>query len=508
MSFEHRLPKNSESYWLQSEQLTNFQQLHKDIHTDVVIIGAGITGITLAHLLTQSGVKVVLLDADRIMNGTTGHTTAKVTVQHGLIYDKLIKQIGVEKAKLYFEANNQALDFVKNTVSQCKIQCDFSEQDAYVYTNKDEYMEELVKELEAYKQIGINGELVNDLPISIPVKRAIVVRNQAQFHPVKYLNHLVEEMMKNGCIVIEETTAINIDYSTPKKVLTNRNHEIKAKKVVIATHFPFYDLKGLFFARLEPQRSYVVAARSKQNYQGGMYISAESPTRSIRSTPVKDGEHLLLIGGEGHKVGQDADMMNNYEILSQFTSEHFQVEDFPYRWSAQDLVTMDDVPYVGNITENEQDVYVATGYAKWGMTNGTAAALLLSDMILGRDNQYTNLYSPSRFSLNPTLKKLVSTNLDVAKHLIKGKLENPERTKEDFQQNEGGVILHNGKRAGCYKDEQGIVHIVDTTCSHLGCEVAWNNSERSWDCPCHGSRFSYKGEVLEGPAETPLEKIE
>ncbi len=255
------------------------------------------------------------------------------------------------------------------------------------------------------------------------------------------------------------------------------------------------------------KRAYVLGVKAEKEFPGGMYINAESPSRSLRFTEI-NGEKLVLVSGDNHKVGQGKSEILHYKALQSFGEQVLGLNEIKYRWSTQDLITLDKVPYVGHLTSNHQNVFVATGYRKWGMTNSTAASLLLRDLIIQKENPYQELYTPSRFHMDPSLKKFFSINMDVAKHLIQGKFEVIEKTQEDLVNNEGAVVIVNGKRAGAYRDKQGEIHLVDTTCTHLGCELEWNDAERSWDCPCHGSRFSYTGEVIEGPTEKPLDKIE
>ena len=504
------MPQSPESYWLETANLSSFKGIQHDIHVHTVIVGAGITGITLAYLLTRQGGKVALIDAGKITNGTTGHTTAKITAQHDLVYDQLIRNFGEEIAKLYYVANSEALQFIGKTVDEHQIDCDFSEQDAYIFTNSDEQMSNMKAEMDAYGRLRINGQFLNQIPLNIETKEAIMMPKQAQFHPLKYLQQLVRYIIDKGGIILEHTTAIDLDDSEEKrkKIITSNGHHVFAEKLVITSHFPFYDLKGYFFARLSPDRAYVVAAESREPYPGGMYICAEQPKRSIRSTPLADGKHLLLISGGSHKTGHIADTEHFYRELADYATSHFQVDRIAYRWSAQDLYTLDKVPYIGRMERGDDHTFVATGYGKWGMTNGTAGALLLKDLVLGNDNQFEQLYAPSRIHGDTAFKNFIVQNADVAKELIKGKLQRPDKSVDDVKAGDGAVVTVNGRRAGCYKEEDGTVHVVDTTCTHLGCEVSWNNGDRTWDCPCHGSRFSYDGEVIEGPAETPLKKID
>lgn len=502
-----QMPKFPEPYWRSSVQLPSFPVLQEDIAADVAIVGGGISGITTAYLLVKEGVKVVLIDAGEILNGTTGHTTAKITAQHGLIYNELINHFGVEKAKLYYEANNDALQWIKQTINNHQIDCDFQEDDAYIYTNDTNYFQQLNDEMKAYEKLGIDSEFVTSIPIDVQMKAAIKMKNQAQFHPLKYLQVLVDYIVDHGGQIFEHTTAIDVDENEKMHVITRNGKKIKCDYVLACSHFPFYDGLGFYPTRLYAERSYIIAAKTEKKFPGGMYINAEKPTRSLRNAMIND-EQVVLFAGENHKTGQGISTIRHYEALEQFAKQTLGMKAFLYRWSAQDLTTLDKIPYIGEITTGEPRILIATGYRKWGMSNGTAAARLLSDMILKRENRYVDLYTPKRFSTDPSVKTFLKENIDVAKHLIEGKLEYPLRTTDELSNDEGAVVQVNGKRAGAYKDEHGKLYIVDTTCTHLGCEVEWNSGDRTWDCPCHGSRYSIVGDIIDGPAEKPLQRIE
>lgn len=502
-----KLPDVTKSYWRDSIKLPEFSGLEKDLQVDVCIVGGGITGITSAYLLADEGLKVAILEADQVLGGTTGHTTAKITAQHDLIYDELITNMGKSKARLYYEANMEALKFIKNTVETLNIDCEFKEQDAYIYSTTDEYEEKIKKEVQAYEKLRIDGGLVEKLPFDLEIRNAAVMRNQAQFHPLKYLAHLVEEITKKGVQIFGNTTAVNIETGENPTVLTSKDYRVTAKFVLACSHFPFYEGTGLYSTRMYADRAYVIAAKPKKPFPGGMYISADKPTRSVRSVTI-NGEDMVLLVGDSHKTGQGVDTKKHFAALEAFGQSVFGLEDIPYRWSAQDLTTLDKVPYIGEITSGQPNILIATGYRKWGMSNGTAAALLLKDLVLGKKNNYQSLYTPSRFYATPSIKNFLVQNVNVAGHLIKGKLEMSHTDPDTLAKDEGAVIRINGERKGAYRDPAGQLHIVDTTCTHVGCEVEWNGGERSWDCPCHGSRFTYTGDVIEGPAEKPLQKYD
>jgi glycine/D-amino acid oxidase-like deaminating enzyme/nitrite reductase/ring-hydroxylating ferredoxin subunit len=502
-----KMTERPESLWIDSIQAKDFPKLTEDIEVDAVIVGGGIAGITTAYLLVKEGFKVALLEAGRLLQGTTGHTTAKITAQHGLIYDELIQHIGEKRAKEYFESNSQALRWIQSEVEANHIDCEFTKQDAFVFTNHEDYIEKIKKEGEAYKKLGIEGECLRELPFGMDIKLAISMKNQAQFHPLKYLNYFIECMKEKGALIYENTVATEVDNGERCSVITREGPRVHAKYVCACSHFPFYDGLGFYPARMYAERSYLIAIKPKRELADGMYITAGEPTRSLRNASL-NGEKVILVGGENHKTGQGITTLRHYEALEKYAEETFGIEKYLYRWSAQDLTTLDKVPYVGRITSSHPNVFVATGFRKWGMTNGTAAAILLKDLIAKGESLYEELYSPSRFEGDPMVKNFLAGNAEVAKHLVKGKIEKPNKNPEELKHDEGAVVSVRGKRAGAYKDSSGLLHIVDTTCTHLGCEVEWNSGDRTWDCPCHGSRFSYNGEVVEGPAEKPLKRLE
>ncbi|MFD1360494.1 FAD-dependent oxidoreductase [Lentibacillus salinarum] len=507
MSNSVNIPQFPQAYWRDSVPLPDFPKLNESIKTDVAIVGGGITGITAAYLLTKQGLKVTLIDAGKLLNGVTGHTTAKITAQHGIIYDEFIQHFGEEKASLYYQACMDAKQFIEETIQTHQIDCDYRQEDAYIFTNSDEYVSQLETEKKAYDQLNISGELSNSMPLDIPVKSVLKMDNQAQFHPLKYLNVLVDEAVKNGLEIYEQTTAVDIEYTKHPNILTRDEHRINCNYVIQASHYPFYDGQGFYPTRMYPERSYIIAVKTPEQFPGGMYINAESPTRSVRSANM-NGDDLWLIVGENHKTGQGQSTMKHYEALQEYAEKQFGISEFVYRWSAQDLTTMDKLPYIGPVTKNEDNVFVATGYRKWGMTNGTIAAKIISNRILDKDNLYGELFTPSRFQADPAVRKFTRMNADVAKHMIKGKLEYTNDNVKDLKPDDATVTRVNGKRTGVYKDNDHQLYAVDTTCKHLGCEVNWNSGDRTWDCPCHGSRYAYTGEVIEGPANEPLNKVE
>lgn len=500
------LPKKSMSFWLDSTSKTEYEVLNEDIKVDIAIVGGGLVGIVTGSFLKKEGFKVAIIDSNSIGLGTTGHTTAKITSQHGLIYNKIKNTLGEDKAKVYAEANQTAIDIIEQIVSEKNIDCDFERQSAYIYTQSDDYVQQIIDESKVANDLGIKSEYLKEIPLPINIKGALCFENQAQFHPRKFLLALAKEIPGGGSYIFEHTRAVDIeDTEDLYAVLTENGKKVYASKVVVASHFPFYDGLGLYFTRQYAEKSYALGVFIKEKFPGGMYITAEDPGRSLRCQKTNDGKELVLVVGEHHKTGQGEDTMVHNENLKRFAEETFDVESIPYRWSTQDYVTLDGVPYVGAITSGRPDIFVATGFGKWGMTNSIASAVIIKDLITKGESPWEEVYSPSRFTPAASAKTFVTQNANVVGELVTGKLEAvPDDI--DLKNGEAKTVEINGERAGAFRDQDGRLHIVDTTCTHLGCEIKWNSAEETWDCPCHGSRFNYDGDVVEGPALKPLKK--
>lgn len=495
------------SFWMASVSFPDFEQLNENLDVDVAVVGGGIVGITSAFLLKQSGLKVALLEASRILHGTTGHTTAKVTAQHDIIYSTIKGKMDQESAEQYAMANQAAITAIETIIRQNNIECDFLWQPAYVYTQDENYILQIQEETEAAISLGFPAAFMDEIPLPFKVKAALRFDNQAQFHPLKYLLALAAWIPGNGSYLFENTKATDIHVQPGYRISTDTGFSVKAPNVIVATHYPFYDGNGMYFARIYPVRSYALGVTISDSYPGGMYISAEDSGHSFRSHPMDNGEELIIVGGEHHKTGQGGDTGIHYQNLMETARNTFQVKDMLYRWSTQDYTTMDQVPYIGPLNSKDPGIYVATGFRKWGMTNSTAAAMILRDYILGKENQWAPVFLPSRFKPAASAGKFIMENVNVAKHLIKGKLTAAD-VHMDIIPGEAKVAELDSKKTGVFRDMQGQLHAVDTTCTHMGCELQWNAAEHSWDCPCHGSRFTYEGKVIEGPAQKPLTRLE
>jgi glycine/D-amino acid oxidase-like deaminating enzyme/nitrite reductase/ring-hydroxylating ferredoxin subunit len=494
------------SLWIDTTNDTDYPALESDTEVDALIVGGGITGLTTAYLLQKSGVKTAVVEANRIAKGVSGHTTAKITSQHTLKYYKMINAVGEERAKQYAEANQAAIDFIEEIIRQNNIDCDFKRTPAFVFTQDCSYLQKLEDETESALKLGLPAEYVETLDLPFGIEGAMKFQDQACFHPRKYLLALASLISRSNCSIYENTRATDIQEGDTHIVITDSGRKIRAKYVIQATRYPFYDKPGLYFARVYPQRTYLMAVRINGSFPEGMFINAEEPSRTLRSH-TGDGQDLILVGGENHKTGHGSDLHNHYEIIRDYAKPMFDIEAIPYRWSAQDYTAMDEIPFAGRLTSDRDRIFVATGFDKWGITNGTASAMLISDLIIKGESPWEEVYSPSRFTPGASAKNFIKENYDVAASLISGKLNMPDET---VLPDKGKAVITevDGNKVGVYRDDDGKLHYVSTTCTHLGCELKWNSAELSWDCPCHGSRFTYTGEIIEGPALESIKPLE
>jgi len=493
------------SLWIESTPETSYAMLPEGLEVDVAIVGGGIAGITAALLLKRAGKSVAVLEAKRILHGATGYTTAKVTAAQGIAYTTIAKNFNEEGARLYAEANQAALDLIASLAEEEALDCEFERKPNYVYCESRDERSKIEHEVEAAQRAGLEAKLVEETPLPYPVECAFRLDEQAQFHPRKYLLPLAEKLNSEGSHVLELTRVLNVKDSGLISVETDRG-TLSAGDIVLASHLPLAD-RGFFFAKAHPERSYALAARIQPDQDPqGMYINIATPTRSVRTARDEEGL-LLLVGGEGHRPGAEPHPDARYLALEEFVRRHWQADEFPYRWSTQDYTPLDGVPYVGRLTRRSEHIYVATGFKKWGMTNGTAAAIILTDAILGRDNPWAGLYDSKRLKPLASAPTFIKENTAVAKHFVADRLNRGEKaTLNAVLPGEGRLLKFGTQKIAAYRDDNGYLHTLSPVCTHLGCHVKWNPAERSWDCPCHGSRFSGPGAVIEGPATRDLEK--
>lgn len=555
------------SFWLDSiENKNKFNKLEKDKSTDVCIVGAGIFGLTCGYYLTKHGYNVVILEKENdISSKTTGHTTAKITSQHNLIYKYLIDSWGKSMAKKYLYANQDAIENIAKIIEEAKIDCNFERQDSYVYTNNLDELEKIKLENEAVNSLGFKSEFVTSTPLPFDVLGAIKFPNQAEFNPIKYVYGLAKCITSSAPSVIggsgdagsvssvptgdgivknslggaslnlakgtgeiyTDTLVQNIKKENDEFITSCKDYVVRSKYVILASHYPFIDRLGYYFLKMYQSTSYVIAVDIGDKAFDGMYINSEKPTFSYRFVNNSNGKRLLLVGGADYKTGSKIDLSNAYNILEDEVRKYYPNCKVLYKWNTEDCITLDKIPYIGEFSHFMPNMYIGTGFNKWGMTSSNVAANIIVDKILGRENEYEEVFKATRLHPIKNNAELGNMVKETANSFVINKFKVPERTSEntkddskntsehvsDFDknfsdvENDTGHVFeyYNGEKVGVYKDKDGKTFAVKPICTHLGCLLSWNNLDKTWDCPCHGSRFDYMGHQLYNPAIKDLE---
>lgn len=453
------------SLWLDTSYTRDsFPPLRNDIECDVCIIGGGLSGIANAYFLAKAGKNVVLLEKDSILQGATGHSTGKLTVQHDLVYADLLKKFGKEHARTYYNVNKEAVDFGRSIAQGDEL----AEADSILFSQSKQGTASLRKEYEAYQALGIPGDFGNNFELPLSVDATLTIRGETQIHPVRFGQRLAQLATEAGARIHERSDVLGMDLNKRYLVLTS-GAEVRFTELILCTHYPVEALRGLQVMKLLVDRSYIVATEAAMPLQG-QYISVDSPKRSIRTAQI-DGKTYFLLSGESHQAGTEKETRVHYDRLYGEISDIYQLSDPTHGWSAQDPKTPDIIPYAGIISSSMPYVYLCTGFRKWGMSNSLASARIISDLVLERSNKAAALYSPDRTGFGSFLLQAFKVNSLVIKEFA------------------GGHLTRFG----------------NPICTHMGCRTRWNEGDETWDCPCHGSRFRKDGSVLEGPAMKPLD---
>lgn len=490
------------SVWMDTAPITNYPFLGGDMETDIAVIGGGIAGLMTAYFLKKEGFKVVVLEGSRIAAGTTGYSTAKVTSAHGLIYKYLIDEFGRKKAQIYADANQAALGKMAGLVKELNIDCDFQRMPAYTYAPSKDQDAKIDDEVKAAKSLGLPASKVSHAPLPYLTSSAVCFLDQAQFHPRKFLLKIASEINNDGSHIFEETRVLDIKEDRNCKVITDKG-VLTSKKVMIATNFPFFDPKN-FFAKMTSRQSFTIGAKINGPLPVGVFYGPEMNHNfhSLRTQRLSKKEEILIVGGELHKSGESVDQEEQYRFLAEWTGLNFPLDSIKYHWTTSDSESFDRVPMIGRLASDSKNIFVATGFNGWGMTHGTVAGMILTDEIKGKRHPWSELYSPERFSSFVFPEK--DRNIQPSNNIGKGKMKDLNNLKNG----DAKILDIDEKKIAAYKDDEGEVHFYSAVCTHMGCIVDWNKKEKTWDCPCHGSRFNADGEVLHGPAIKKLPKVD
>lgn len=497
-------PGNRESVWMATCPYPTFGSLTGDFEADVAVIGAGIVGILTAARLKEAGLRVALIESRTVASGVTGYTTAKLSAAHSAIYADIAKTFGEASAQLYAEANMKAIAWVEEQIAVRGIDCNFSRLPLTLYADDDDSAETLAREHRAAMAAGLSCELLSNADAPFRTTRALRFPGQAQFHIRKFLLPFLQSISGDGSAVFERTRAIEVEEGEPCVVRTEHG-DVRATFVVLATMFPIFD-PGLFWACLSVHRDYAMAFRLDGALPSEMLVGIGQAPYTYRTQSDPDGD-LLVVSGLEHKEGEHADLRKYPAQMEADVREHFPVREVAYSWSAQDYRTLDGVPYIGRISPSAERVFVATGFDGWGMSTGIVSSELITDLILGRPSPYEDLYNPNRFKPTASIGQLGENVVNATKHLVAERFSGAaKRRGAQLANGEADILDTEDGKASVYRDDHGTLHLLSPYCTHMGCQLSWNSVEKSWDCGCHGSRFTVDGTVIQGPAVKDLEK--
>ncbi len=495
------------SLWIDSVDgsESRFLPLSADFDVDVCVVGAGITGITTAYLLAKAGKRVCILERDVANCHSTGNTTAKITASHGLFYDYLLNTFSPELAKGYLDANLSAISNIKNIIDEENIECDFEFCDNFVFTNLDSEVAKIKQEVLTVQSLGFNAELVNSVSAPVDCLAAIKFPNQAQFNPLKYVNALLDKFISLGGMIFEHSKVCDVKPEGNFYLCFANDHIVTSKYVVFACAYPFVNVPGFYFLKMYQEASYIIGFRTSAKLFDGMYINSKAPIISLRTALDKNNERIVLLGGSNHKVGTDDDVSKCYSNLENLARSMYPDCEILYRWQTQDCISLDKIPYIGPFSSVWDNVYIATGFKKWGMTSSNVAANIICDSILGRVNKYSFVFKSTRFNPMKNSTEFANMLKQSASSLVLDRMRFPKEVLDSIPCNSAKIVDYSNGKFGIYKDMDGVFHAIKPYCSHLGCQLVWNDLAKTWDCPCHGSRFSFNGSSFYSPSINDLE---
>lgn len=497
------------SFWEAiTKKSTQYPALTQDIEVDVAIIGGGITGITAALNLIKAGKKVALVEAAEIGGVTTSYSTGNLYTAIQPYFQNLVAKFNLATAKQVAQSRQFAIDYIEKNINEKKIACQYSRRPWYIYTEDDEKINFLEKEVSTFQQMDIPIKMTEHLPLPLKFKKAAVMENQARFNPLKYVVALADYLQAQGCLIFEKTRVTTLSEKEDKCILETAKGKITANHTIIATHTPIgINITQMFTA---PYRSYVVAVKLADNvYPEGHFWDLNYPHHAICTHSIS-GEHpeILMVAGNHHKVGQDSNANAHFVGLENFLRKNLNVTDVLYRWSSQHYHSADDIPYIGLASRFAKNSYIATGYFADGLVYGTLAGIIISDLILKKENALSEVYQSNRFTPLASSQFLMKEGTNVFFQYLKDLPFIAADNVASLKAGEGKVVEIDQEKCAVYRDDKNKLHMVSAVCTHMKCIVNFNNAEKTWDCPCHGSRFTVEGKVIEGPALNNLKKID
>lgn len=504
------------SCWLENTTGRQYLPLIANLTVDVVVAGGGLAGLSVAYNCINRGLSVVLLEDGFIGSGESGRTTAHLASALDDRFFSLQKIFGKEKTRLIYESHHRAISFIEETIKKENIECDFKRVNGYLFPHSSDSVETLEKEYAAATETGVEVEWVTEVPVMrMQPLKALVFRNQGQFHPMKYMLGLADAITSKGGRIYTSTHVDSID---DKGVTTSDGFRVTARHIVVATNSPFVS-KYILPLKQYAYRTYAIAALINKNSippvlwwdTGDLSVDKDTPPyHYVRISPYNSEFDLLIAGGEDHKTGVMGNLseFDRHGNLERWTRDRFNIGEVVFRWSGQVMEPYDGIAFIGKNVSDSDNIYIVTGDSGHGMTHSTIAGMLIPDLIEGKENPWEEIYKPGRFNIKASkivFKETISTLMSY----YKTRPDHPGSVSlASIALNDAAIVEFDGEKAGAYRDERGLLHLVSATCTHLGCTVSWNNVEKTWDCPCHGSRFSVTGEVINGPANFPLEIID
>ena len=482
--------------------MPEFPALARDLEVDVAIVGAGITGLTAAVLLGRAGHRVAVLERDRIGSGETGHTTSHLTEAVDGRYHRIVRDFGVDGARLVGQSQRDAIDQIVSLAASMP-DAGFARTPGYLYTEQESGLQFLADELDAARRAGCAVEWIDDVPLPFETKGAVRWDTQAELHAMQYLAGLAKEATSRGVEIFERTLVTDTHEGEPCRVEATA-HAVRARAVLVAANVPVNN-RVLLHTKIAAYRSYAIALEVEPGFLRGLFWDTADPYHYTRLQDIGSRSYLI-VGGEDHRTGEETETERHWTSLVDYTRARFPGGPVKYRWSGQIVEPVDGLPFIGP-NSGSRHVYVATGYAGNGMTYGTLAGMMFADHVAGRKNPYAEVYDATRVKPLAAAYDYVTENAAFPVHLVKDRLtsSNADVTSlDELPRGEGGIFAGDEGKVAAYRDEQGTLHTVSSVCTHLGCDVAWNRAEKTWDCPCHGSRFAPDGTVINGPAVRPL----